>query len=347
MSSSENGFANNGSSNNDNSNNSFYASFKIYINKFSGAGSSSTAAGSSATTGNSTQSQPKPILRNPNKIVRIERIECVDEEDSVFFEPTKTTQNVEVQIKVDPPQSNTSQSNPSNSGLLRNNRENSPVFYLEPDDWHAENKTPPMVTSPTRALSPCGCGKSHSSHHMTHMESLPEEGLEGRSSSLRAFSTSSFGSSTSEPPVRSSSGTYLTLPSPRAAIMSEIMQSNKQQQRQRKIAIPVLCARAVNSAVRTLFGLFRGLGKSPRCQLTWQKISIQRTSLKFLFGNLLKAWCLKIFKNMNARVTKYQVRFVRSTRARKETLKKLYIFQFIVDVLEILESRHNWMHDKA
>ena len=92
---------------------------------------------------------------------------------------------------------------------------------------------------------------------MTHMESLPEEGLEGRSSSLRAFSTSSFGSTSEQAPVRSSSGTYLTLPSPRAAIMSEIMQS-KQQQRQRKIAIPVLCARAVNSAVRTLFCLFWG-----------------------------------------------------------------------------------------
>ena len=264
MSSSENGFGNNnGSSNsNDNSNNSFYASFKIYINKFSGAGITAAAGSSATTTGNSTQSQPqnnqpKPILRNPNKIVRIERIECVDEEDSVFFEPTKTTQNVEVQIKVDPPAQSTTSQSTSNSSLLRSNRENSPVFYLEPDDWHAENQTPPMVTSPTRALSPCGCGKSHSSHHMTHMESLPEEGLEGRSSSLRAFSTSSFGSTSEQAPVRSSSGTYLTLPSPRAAIMSEIMQS-KQQQRQRKIAIPVLCARAVNSAVRTLFCLFGG-----------------------------------------------------------------------------------------
>ena len=245
MSSSENGFGkqtttssnnSNGSSLN-NSSNSFYASFKIYINKFSGGGGSNPQQA---------QQQPKPILRNPNsKIVRIERIECVDDsEDSVFFEPTTQTQNVEVQIKVDPPPSKPDHPN----------KENSPVFYLEPDDW-PEDKSPPMVTSPTRALSPCGCGKSHA-HHMTHMESLPEEvGCHDRSPTLvrGAFSTSSSMESRS-PPVRSSSGTYLTLPSPRAAIMSEIMQGQSQKgqhQRQRKIAIPVLCARAVNSAVRT------------------------------------------------------------------------------------------------
>ena len=157
----------------------------------------------------------------------------------MFFE-TQKTQNVEVQIKVDPP--------PTSAPSLRHFRENSPVFYLEPDDW-PEDTTPPMVTSPTRALSPCGCGKSHTGH--AHMESLPED--------RRAFSTSSFKRDIStSPPVRSCSGTYLTLPSPRAAIMSEIMQQqgHQKQQRQRKIAIPVLCARAVNSPVRSIFRLF-------------------------------------------------------------------------------------------
>ena len=176
------------------------------------------------------------------------KLECDAEPEDVFFE-TQKTQNVEVQIKVDPPPVTTAPS-------LRHFRENSPVFYLEPDDW-PEDTTPPMVTSPTRALSPCGCGKSHTSH--AHMESLPED--------RRAFSTSSFKRdiSTSPPVPRSCSGTYLTLPSPRAAIMSEIIQQQQYHpphQRQRKIAIPVLCARAVNSAVRTIFSpIWRDLKK--------------------------------------------------------------------------------------
>ena len=214
---SENGFANS------NSSNSFYASFKIYINRFSGA------------TQNQVQQQQKVVKNQPtnsSKIVRIERIECDAEPEEVFFESQKT-QNVEVQIKVDPPPVKTEITPP------RFSRENSPVFYLEPDDW-PEDKTPPMVTSPTRALSPCGCGKIHTSH-TPHMESLPEN--------RRAFSASSFKREIStSPPVRSCSGTHLTLPSPRAAIMSEIM-SQHNQQRQRKVTIPVLCARAVNSAV--------------------------------------------------------------------------------------------------
>ena len=56
-------------------NNSFYASFKIYINKLQSV-----------------------HQKQPPQIVRIEQLEVG--EDDVFLE---TPQNVEVQIKVDPP----------------------------------------------------------------------------------------------------------------------------------------------------------------------------------------------------------------------------------------------------
>ena len=67
----------------DPSNNSFYASFKIYINKL--------------------QSVQKQQQQNQPQIVRIEQIESSEEDDeeNVFLD---TPQNVEVQIKVDPPQ---------------------------------------------------------------------------------------------------------------------------------------------------------------------------------------------------------------------------------------------------
>ena len=78
--------------------NSFYASFKIYINKL--------------------QSVQKQQQHKQPQIVRIERID-IGEDDEVFLD---TPQNVEVQIKVDPP--------PPKAV-----KENSPVFYLEPEDW--------------------------------------------------------------------------------------------------------------------------------------------------------------------------------------------------------------------
>ena len=65
-----------------------------------------------------------------------------DEDDEVFLE---NSQNVEVQIKVDPPSG--SVSNSTNSSK-KASRESSPVFYLEPDDW--SDDIPKVVTSPTR-----------------------------------------------------------------------------------------------------------------------------------------------------------------------------------------------------
>ena len=101
-----------------NANNSFYASFKIYINKFSG-GSSGSLSSTSGQVRTSPKKSPettskfyKQSSHSPTKIVRIERIEC-DENDceEVFFdsneprngESGKSQQNTDVQIKVDPP----------------------------------------------------------------------------------------------------------------------------------------------------------------------------------------------------------------------------------------------------
>lgn len=230
-----------------NASNSFYASFKIYINRFSGSSSqtskaqppppkSTTSASTGLASANnaySTKSKglPTPSSTTPSsqksQIVRIERIEC-DEDDEVFLE---NPQNVEVHIKVEPPKS---------SEQSRLTRENSPVFYLEPDDWSDEVAVvPKVVTSPTRALSPCGCGKSHLVNHKTgKMAALPEEPTLARNH-------------ISNPPPpnylkSSSSGSYLPLPSPRAAIMSELAQQN----RQRKVTIPLL---SMNRAVRPPF----------------------------------------------------------------------------------------------
>ena len=49
-------------------------------------------------------------------------------------------------------------------------------------------------------------------------------------------------------PSRSSSGTYLTLPSPRAAMISELAQQNQQITRQRKVAIPLIHSRALSAS---------------------------------------------------------------------------------------------------
>ena len=106
-----------------NANNSFYASFKIYINKFSG-GSSGSLSSTSGQVRTSPKKSPettskfyKPSSHSPTKIVRIERIEC-DENDceEVFFDSDNSKvprnpgegqypqQNADqVQIKVDPP----------------------------------------------------------------------------------------------------------------------------------------------------------------------------------------------------------------------------------------------------
>lgn len=220
-----------------NASNSFYASFKIYINRFSGGGSQtskaqpkttlSSASSSSSAANNACSTKSKlptsSVSQQKSQIVRIERIECDEDTDEVFFE---TPQNVEVHIKVDPPKS-------SAEADCHRLRENSPVFYLEPDDW-SDEVVPKVVTSPTRALSPCGCGKSHSVNHKTgKMAALPEE------------------PAMQQPPnylKSSSSGSYLPLPSPRAAIMSELAQQN----RQRKVTIPLLNSPFNNRAVRKL-----------------------------------------------------------------------------------------------
>lgn len=243
MSSSNNGFS--GS----NPNNSFYASFKIYINKFSSqtkAQQKSELQTSAAKTNNAANPVLAPLKQS--KIVRIERIEC--NEDEVFLE---NPQNVEVHIKVDPPSKISPPPQP------RKNRENSPVFYLEPDDW-CEDVIPKVLTSPTRALSPCGCGKAHKN---SQMESVPEEPSLSHA-------------------ARSCSGTYLTLP--RNAMISELAAQQKNaQNRQRKITIPVLQWRAVSLETTEKFVvvilIIRKTTKksAPKCQ---QGVIFQRYSSK-------------------------------------------------------------------
>lgn len=195
-----------------NSSNSFYASFKIYINKIN--------------------SQKKSSSENPQpQILRIEQIDC-EQDDEVFLAEDDLGANVEVQIKVEPPE--------AEPGFKK---ESSPVFYLEPENWSDLE-----VATPPRGPSPCGCGKAHP--NQAQMEALPEESIPNY---RRAFSTSSCLTIPTSPGRRlllhsnslqerrtSSSGSFSPLSSPRAAIMSELVQ---QQTRQRKIAIPVICAR--------------------------------------------------------------------------------------------------------
>ena len=284
-----------------NPSNSFYASFKIYINKFS---SGSGSPGSEKHNSNSGKTSPKKSDTNaktkskhscgssgsgssPTKIVRIEQIECdensvfvdsgfvktCDEtDDDVFLdaihEPSIDGQQDDFQIKVHPPSAVSSRGptpetemDSANSRSQRENRENSPVFYLEPDDWSDEVMPRPgvltsptralspcgpgVLTSPTRALSPCGCGKTHSNN--SHMESLPEE-LASSASTASAVgrNNSSMPSSNSQ---KSASGSVLTLPgcSPRAAMMSELA-AQQPPTRQRKVTIPILHCRAANNA---------------------------------------------------------------------------------------------------
>ena len=92
------------------------------------------------------------------------------------------------------------------------------------------------------------------------MESLPEEipHCRNRSSFNRSVTSTStimstsmstpISTSMSTLPSRSSSGTYLTLPSPRAAMISELAQQNQQITRQRKVAIPLIHSRALSAS---------------------------------------------------------------------------------------------------
>ena len=108
----------------DPSNNSFYASFKIYINKLQSV-------------------QKQQQQQNQPQVVRIEQIESSEEdEENVFLD---TPQNVEVQIKVDPPQQQQHQTPKVTSS---SSKENSPVFYLEPEDWTE-------IEEATQKISPC------------------------------------------------------------------------------------------------------------------------------------------------------------------------------------------------
>ena len=293
-----------------NPSNSFYASFKIYINKFSGS------SGSEKYNSNSGKTSPKKSDTNasktkskhscgssggsscsPTKIVRIEQIECdensefvesgksefvdsgfvktCDEtDDDVFVDANSCTdgQQDDFQIKVHPPSADISRGPTPETEMdrksQRENRENSPVFYLEPDDWSDEVMPrpgvltsptralspcgPSVLTSPTRALSPCGCGKTHCNN--SHMESLPEE-LVSSASTVSAVgkNNSSMPSPNSQ---KSASGSVLTLPccSPRAAMMSELA-AQQPPTRQRKVTIPILHSRAANNAsmVRSKF----------------------------------------------------------------------------------------------
>ena len=296
-----------------NPSNSFYASFKIYINKFSsGSGGS---PGSEKHNSNFGKTSPKKSDTNagktkskhsygsggsgssssPTKIVRIEQIECdensefvdsgfvktCDEtDDDVFLdaihEPsTGNGQQDDFQIKVHPPSVVSSRGPTPETELdsansrrsQRENRENSPVFYLEPDDWSDEVMPrpgvltsptralspcgPSVLTSPTRALSPCGCGKTHCNN--SHMESLPEELASSASTASTSASTASaVGKNSSMPSPnshKSASGSVLTLPccSPRAAMMSELA-AQQPPTRQRKVTIPILHSRAANNA---------------------------------------------------------------------------------------------------
>ena len=116
----------------DPSNNSFYASFKIYINKLQSV--------------QKQQQQPQQQNhQNQPQIVRIEQIQSSfeeDDEENVFLD---TPQNVEVQIKVDPPQQQQHQTPKVTSS---SSKENSPVFYLEPEDWTE-------IEEATQKISPC------------------------------------------------------------------------------------------------------------------------------------------------------------------------------------------------
>ena len=62
-------------------------------------------------------------------------------------------------------------------------RENSPVFYLEPEDWTE-------IEDASQKLSPCGCNKSHSTQALM-LEALPEESYarSKNTASKRAFRT--------------------------------------------------------------------------------------------------------------------------------------------------------------
>ena len=163
-----------------NPSNSFYASFKIYINKFSSGGSddkqncktSQKKSSDSATKSKKSGSSGRSGSSSPNKIVRIEQIEC-DDSDEVFFntlhEPSSCQKNeaADVRIKVDPPSLSSRGPTPDpDIDSNRSQREISPVFYLEPDDWSDDVMPKPVaLTSPTRALSPCGCGKTHNNNN--------------------------------------------------------------------------------------------------------------------------------------------------------------------------------------
>jgi hypothetical protein len=288
-----------------NPSNSFYASFKIYINKFS---SGSGSPGSEKQNSNFDKTSPKKSDTNaktkskhscdssssggssssPTKIVRIEQIECdensefvdsgfvkttCDETDDEVFldaihEPSTDGQQDDFQIKVHPPSADisrgptpeTEMASAKSSRSQRENRENSPVFYLEPDDWSDEVMPrpgvltsptralspcgPSVLTSPTRALSPCGCGKTYCNN--SHMESLPEELASSASTASSVGKNNSILGPNSH---KSASGNVLTLPccSPRAAMMSELA-AQQPPTRQRKVTIPILHCRAANNA---------------------------------------------------------------------------------------------------
>ena len=145
---------------------SFYASFKIYINRLSGRfneEATRVSAPSGDEEGGSSQNENETRV-----VVRIEELgnrkhsdessDSGEDDDDVFEqspspvssvteEPESQTFRPEV-TRISPPK-------PIASSLTRENREESPVFYLDPADWvRVEGSSPVPVTLPVVAQDP-------------------------------------------------------------------------------------------------------------------------------------------------------------------------------------------------
>ena len=279
---------------------SFYASFKIYINRLSGRfGEDSSRVLSRGGEDVSSSGEASPRV-----VVRIEKLgggrnhsDDSDGDDDVFAgTPRSPRKDVPVVEKKEPETVRHTPPRPIAAGLGRDDREESPVFYLDPVDWvrvegsspvpvlafpdvaHEPIHIPEVTISPTHRMSSssngvtcdhlntklllspphhgCICGGRLHSPNSTKLEDPTKKRLRSRSySSTQVISSQSghnhsFGYHVDDDDVgkqvfrtTSSSGSYLTSNASRRDRISTT-ETLLGRNRRRKVAIPILCARA-------------------------------------------------------------------------------------------------------
>ena len=287
---------------------SFYASFKIYINRLSGR-FNDEAARVSVRSGDDQAS----ACQEPRVVVRIEELGNRDrsddsddsddedggeDDDDEVFEKTET-RSAETQPETEKPRpevSRVSPPKPISVAVTRDEREESPVFYLDPADWvRVEGSSPlpvvlpvvaqepvpiPEVTiSPTRRksstsmaamqnnpapceqlnskllLSPphmagcCGCVCRQTSETTSNVAIVDTDEQAKRRLRSKSYGSAHHSSSVStlleehrNVARTTSSGSYLSTTSGRDRMTAT--ESLLSRHRRRKVAIPLLCARA-------------------------------------------------------------------------------------------------------